>query len=736
MKIKQDFFNGNLFKAYEYFGALVQKDGSVIFRVYAPNADSVTLMGDFSSWEEVEMNRSYDGIYEVHLDNCKEGQMYKYRIKARDGNIIDHTDPFAFGMELRPNFASIIVDLSKFKWTDSKFMHDRNKSFYEPLNIYEIHLGSWKMKNGENIEDRWYTYEELAEILPDYLVKMGYNAVEFMPLSEHPVDISWGYQSTGFFAPTSRYGTPYQLNKLIDTLHSYNIKVFTDFVPVHFATDNYALFHFDGTPLYENMAINGGYSEWGSMNFDYSKGFVCSYLQSCASYWLDVYHFDGIRIDAVSRLIYINGNSDIGINEDGLGFLKNMNKNLQKMYPTSILVAEDSTDYPKVTTSVDYGGLGFDYKWDMGWMNDTLEFFKKTSDERPEYYNTISFSIMYFYSENFMLALSHDENVHGKATIVNKMYGGDLDDKFSQGRVFYMYMMTHPGKKLNFMGSEFAQLREWNEEEQQDWLLLKYPNHDSFREYIKKLNHLYLEKKSLNKDDYNFNSFDWVVVNDKVGVTFAYTREYEKEMIFTCLNFSEKSHKNYHFRFKSPMKFKEILNSDWDIYSGTTLYQDSGHIFETFPKLKWEHENTEHYLLDEYEDLKNKLKLQEKNEKEKSNLLQKLKNLQDELLEKKDLLITKINESKNLAGQSLRDKIVNVEKDIFATEDDIRNIEEKLRSLTILTQRDVSGINYRMSEIEYILKELKNPSNPEYYEYVLSINLNRYSGRMFEMIDK
>lgn len=693
-----DFLDGNSFDAYDYFGASVSEDG-VIFRVYAPKAKKVSLVGDFSSWEELKMS-SKDGVWQISVKNAKSGDMYKYRIYSSDGSYIDHCDPYGFAMELRPRFASIVTDLDKFKWTDESFMANKSKCFDKPLNIYEMHLGSWMMKPAEKIEDRWHTYEELASMLPDYLVEQGYNCVEFMPLSEHPVDISWGYQNTGFFSPTSRYGTPYQLNTLIDALHARGIYVLMDFVPVHFATDNYALINFDGTPLYENIRFNNGYSEWGSMNFDFSKGIVRSFLQSCASYWMDVFHFDGMRIDAVSRMIYYNGNSDLGINQAGIDFVKNMNKNLQILYPNNIIVAEDSTDYPKVTTSVDYGGLGFDYKWDMGWMNDSLDFFKKTSSERSDYYNTISFSIMYFYSENFMLALSHDENVHGKATVLNKMHGGDFDDKFSQGRVFYMYMMTHPGKKLNFMGSEFGQLREWNEEQEQDWLLLKYPIHDSFNQYIKRLNHLYLDKKSLHKDDFNYHSFRWIVVNDHEGVTFAYTRQVEDERIFVALNFSENDHRDYHFRFDRPCKVIEILNSDWDIYSGKTRYEEKKE-YQTFTKIRWEHENTERYLKEELENLKEKIRMNDINRHINSEIEVFEKNLKEKMSK---------NDSKN--SESIR-----IDRKYIFSKDEILRIES------------------RIEEIEKILEELKDENNSKYYEYILSLDINRYSGRMFEVVE-
>ncbi|MGP1489110.1 MAG: 1,4-alpha-glucan branching protein GlgB [Peptoanaerobacter stomatis] len=566
----QQFFEGSCFDAYKYFGAHIQDDG-VVFRVYAPNARKVTLIGEFSSWNEIHMDRGYHNVHSVFVENAKVGMMYKYRIYTDEHNFVEHCDPYGFSMELRPNFASIIADLDEYEFSDEDWMKNRTKSYDEPLNIYELHLGSW-IENKDDVNG-WYKYEELSDLLIKYLEDNHYNAVEFMPLTEHPADISWGYQSTGFFAPTSRYGTPYGLQKLIDKLHKAKIKVIMDFVPVHFAIDDYALVRFDGTPLYEYPDNSMGLSEWGSYNFIHSKGEVSSFLKSSANYWLDKYHFDGLRMDAISRIIYWQGNSDRGINQKGLEFMKTLNSGLDERHKNVILIAEDSSDFPKVTAPVSDGGLGFTYKWDMGWMNDTLDFFKKTPKERKGNYNKITFSMMYFYSECFLLAISHDENVHGKATILQKMYG-NYEDKFPQARAFYAYMFTHPGKKLNFMGNEIGHLREWDETKELDYFLLKYPIHDAFNKYIKRLQNIYMNSPALYDKDYMPESFKWLIVDDKQGVTYSYVRKSEVQKIVCVFNFSDEYHKNYEYKHNKKVRLKEILNSDWDIYGGKTKYQD------------------------------------------------------------------------------------------------------------------------------------------------------------------
>lgn len=565
----KEFLDGQSFDAYEYFGAHLQEKGGAVFRVYAPNAKKTAVIGEFSGWQEMVMNYNFNSVYELEVKEAKAGQMYKYRIYSGDYSFTEHCDPYGFMMEKRPAFASIICDLHDYVFTDDEFMKKRTKSFEEPLNIYEIHLGSWKTKKEKDGEE-FYRYEELAEPLAEYLKEHGYNAVEFMPLTEHPADISWGYQTTGFFSPTSRYGTPSGLKDLINTLHLNDIKVIMDFVPVHFATDNYALAKFDGTPLYEYSDDEMGMSEWGSYNFMHSRGEVASFLNSSANYWLKEFHFDGLRMDAVSRIIYYQGNSDIGINHDGLKFIKNLNIGLNRINKNIMMIAEDSSDFPKVTFPVNEGGLGFDYKWDMGWMNDTLDFFKKPPKERVKVYHQLSFSMMYFYAEKFMLPFSHDENVHGKATIMQKMYGMD---KFPQARALYMYMYTHPGKKLNFMGTELGQLREWDETREPDYDILRFPIHDSFKNYMKCLNRLYLNHSALYEGDYKIGSFKWIKVDDSLGTTYAYIRSSRSETIFCVFNFSDKLHLDYQFEFDKKIRLKELLNSDWDIYSGNTKYK-------------------------------------------------------------------------------------------------------------------------------------------------------------------
>ena len=459
----QKFLSGGIFDAYEYFGAHMGKDG-VTFRIYAPNAGKVELQGDFNGWvlEELKPGKE-SGVFECVMRGAEAGMYYKYCITDRQGRSVMHCDPYGMLMELRPGFASRIVDRT-YRFQDQAWMKQRDKNYNRPMNIYELHAGSWRKKE----DNTWYNYEELAESLIPYLKRMGFNYIEFLPLSEHPADCSWGYQNTGFFAPTSRYGSPRQLKKLIDTCHQNGIGVITDFVPVHFATDDYGLLNFDGTPLYEFPHPDTAYSEWGTMNFMHSRGEVRSFLQSAADYWLTEFHFDGIRMDAISRAIYWNGDPARGVNEKAVEFLRNMNAGLHKRHPSVMLIAEDSTDFPKVTAPTEYDGLGFDYKWDMGFMNDTLRFFQTAPVYRPYDYHNLSFSMMYFYSDLFLLPFSHDEVVHGKATIIQKMWG-DYEFKFPQVKVFYAYLYTHPGKKLNFMGNEFGQFRERDENRQQDW---------------------------------------------------------------------------------------------------------------------------------------------------------------------------------------------------------------------------------------------------------------------------
>jgi len=527
------FYTGKIFDAYKYLGAHVEEKG-VTFRTFAPSASRITLIGEFNDWQEWEMNKVSDGnFWECYVPQAKAGQMYKYKIYDRNGNPVDHCDPYGFGMELRPSSASIIRDMSKYKFKDSQWLQSRSDCRKKPLNIYEIHFGSFRKPSDK--ADDWYNYEEMIDILIPYLVKNGYNYLEIMPLNEYPCDESWGYQATGFFSPTSRYGTADQLKAFIDACHKHNIGVLMDFVPVHFAVDAYGLANYDGTALYEYPNSAVGVSEWGSCNFMHSRGETRSFLQSCANYWISEFHMDGIRMDAISRAIYWQGDPARGVNLNAVEFLQYMNQGLKCMHPSVILAAEDSTSFPKVTDPVDQGGLGFDYKWDMGWMNDTLNYFRTAPEYRPENYHKLTFSMMYYYDARFLLPLSHDEVVHGKATIMQKM-SGDYEYKFPQARSLYMYMYAHPGKKLNFMGNEIGQFREWDEKREQDWMLLDYPKHNTMLKYTRKLNRFYAEHPPLWERDDSWDGFSWIANDDYQQSVIAFRRFDDKgeELIVVC----------------------------------------------------------------------------------------------------------------------------------------------------------------------------------------------------------
>ena len=565
------FYTGKIFDAYDFLGCHLDGNRGY-FRTYAPNASRVTVIGEFTGWKDYEMNRIHDGkFWELITDGVEDGMMYKYRIYGRDGSVTEHCDPYGFGMELRPDSASIARDMNRYVFHDTKWMRDRSDCRRGPLNIYEIHAGSWKT-NPEN-ENGWYKYNELADILIPYLKENGYNYVEMMPIAEHPCDNSWGYQSTGFYSPTSRYGTADELREFIDKCHQNGIGVLLDFVPVHFAVDGYGLSMYDGTALYEYPNCDVGYSEWGSKNFNHSRGEVQSYLQSCANYWLKEYHFDGLRMDAISNIIYWQGDSRRGINRNALQFLQYMNRGLKGMYPSIILAAEDSSPYPGITKCADWGGLGFDYKWDLGWMNDTLIYFKDGMDDRMKDYHKLTFSMMYYYSENFILPFSHDEVVHGKATIMQKM-NGQYDEKFPQARALYMYMYTHPGKKLNFMGNEIGQLREWDETREQDWDILKYPVHDAFHRYMMELNKLYLEHSALWEKDFDNDGFMWIDCHEEGRCIYAYERRSSTERLVIVCKFTNTPEENYYCHVEGASGLKLLLASDADCFDGLVHYDE------------------------------------------------------------------------------------------------------------------------------------------------------------------
>ena len=564
------FYTGKIFDAYRYLGAHVEEQG-VTFRTFAPGASRITLIGEFNGWQEWEMNRVHDGnFWECYVQNAHPGMMYKYRIYRQDQSYVDHCDPYGYGMELRPNSASYIRDLSSYAFQDDAWMRNRTDCKEQPLNIYEIHFGSFKKPSDK--ADDWYTYTEMADILIPYLKEYGYNYVEIMPLSEHPCDESWGYQNTGFFSPTSRYGTVEDLMKFVDTCHQNDIGVILDFVPVHFAVDGYALANYDGTALYEYPHQDVGVSEWGSCNFMHSRGEVRSFLQSAANYWLTEYHMDGIRMDAISRIIYWQGEPARGVNHNAVEFIREMNRGLKTMHPTAILSAEDSTSFSNVTKPVSEGGLGFDYKWDMGWMNDTLDYFRTAPEYRSRDYHKLTFSMMYYYNDTFLLPLSHDEVVHGKATILQKM-SGDYDMKFPQARAFYMYMYAHPGKKLNFMGNELGQLREWDEKREQDWNILKYPIHDAFHHFMKDLNLIYQTHPALSQKDYTPDGFQWIDCHQEERCIYAFERRSDQERILALFNFSDTQQEKYEFEVKDAKKLTILIASDMEQYAGTKKYK-------------------------------------------------------------------------------------------------------------------------------------------------------------------
>lgn len=556
----QKFCMGESFDAYEYFGAHLE-DGGVVFRTYSPNAWGIHVVGEFNGWKEEPMQKLYQsGVWVGFSKTAKPGQMYKFVVYGQNGRV-EHCDPYGFGMELRPGACSIIRDLTEYKFTDAAWMKQRTRCYDKPLNIYELHLGSWKMKDG-----KWYKYNEIADNLIAYLKEYGYNYVEFMPLSEHPFDGSWGYQNTGFYAPTSRYGTAAQLMELIDKLHDAGIGAIMDFVPVHFAVDTYGLKEYDGTALFEYPHKDVGESEWGSYNFIHSRREVACFLQSAANYWLKEYHFDGLRMDAVSRLIYWQGDEKRGENGVTLNFVKTMNQGLHRLHPTAMVIAEDSTAYPGVTKDVEEGGLGFDYKWDLGWMHVTLKYFECHPYDRANMPEKITFSIYYAYNERYILPFSHDEVVHGKKTIIDKL-NGSYEQKFAQARLLYLYMMTHPGKKLNFMGNEIAMFREWDERRELDWDLLNMPAHDSFHRYIGELNRLYLKKKAIWAQDHTYDGFKWVDCKSDNKCVFGYIRTDGTQTLLALFNFSDK---DAGIAPELDASATMLLHTNWDVFGGNT----------------------------------------------------------------------------------------------------------------------------------------------------------------------
>ena len=560
------FYRGENFDAWRWMGARLSGDGAD-FRVLAPAAAGASVLLD---GREVPMRRCLNGAFlEAHAPGVREGDAYEYRIRRPDGSACDHADPYAFAAELRPAHRSVVRGLCCHDWSDGAWMASRAACHDRPLAIYELHAGSWRKPGSE--PDAWYRYDELAEPLIEHVRSLGCTHVEFLPLAEHPFDGSWGYQVSGPFAVTSRYGTPEQLMELVDRLHQAGIGAILDFVPVHFATDGWALADFDGTPLYEYPNDAVGVSEWGSHNFMHSRGEVRSLLASAADLWLGAYHFDGLRLDAMSRIVYWQGDERRGVNGMGVDFLRALNRGLHERHPGCMLIAEDSSGFPGVTRAPEEGGLGFDYKWDLGWMHDTLSYFQAPPEERRGVPECLSFSMMYYGAERYLLPLSHDEVVHGKATIAQKMNGG-YEGKFPQARALYLYMTVHPGKTLDFMGNEFAQLREWDEKREQDWCLLSYPVHDAFLRFRRELGEAYRAHPALWERDYEQDGFAWLDCDQLEPCCWGILRRGRGERVAALLNLDGERHE---YAVPLPGELADarpevLLDTDWRRYAGAT----------------------------------------------------------------------------------------------------------------------------------------------------------------------
>ena len=582
---------GQCIDAYQYFGAhfTEQKIGKkkvpgVVFRLYAPMADDVSVIGEWNFWDvgAHKMQKIDDsGVWEIFIPGLQNYQSYKFHFRNARGHYVDKIDPFAFFAEQAPGTCSRLFDTRNFAWHDDPWLKSRTRNFDKPMSIYEMHIGSWY---GRAADGHRRSYEEIADELVPYLKGMGFTHIEMMPITQYPFDGSWGYQGTGFFAVDSRYGNPFQLMSLVDRLHQAGIGVILDFAPVHFATDEWALSKYDGTCLYE-YDNEWRVSPWGSYQFDLGKDPVRSFLMSAMNYFIDYFHFDGIRVDAVSNIIYYNGDCSIGENSGAIEFIKRLNAKLHIAHDSVMMIAEDSTAFSGTTRPTEYGGLGFDYKWDLGWMNDTLKYYSKDPVYKKYEHNKLTFSMAYFYSDNFMLPLSHDEVVHGKGTIINKLWG-DYDNKFALLRNLYAYQFGHPGKKLNFMGNELASFDEWNEQKSCPWELKAYPKHDSVTRCMKDLNFIYRNEKPMYFEEHNPVHFRWLIVDNADQSIFAFQRQVEDEILVFVYNMTPNYYEYYEIPLFEGGKYEEIFNSDKDVYGGWNQY--NGLPLDSYPVNDWE----------------------------------------------------------------------------------------------------------------------------------------------------
>lgn len=576
------FHQGNLFYSYKLLGAHYMEDNGekgVRFSVWAPNAKEVMVVGDYNNWNgnHHKMKRVKDsGIWSLFVPGLDEGSLYKYKICTNQGDCFLKADPYAFYSEHKPATASIVYSLNGYDWNDEEWQKQKTISYHKPMNIYEVHLGTWKQKE----DGKYYTYRELADELIDYVSEMGYTHIELLPISEHPYDRSWGYQITGYFAITSRYGTPHDFMYFVDRCHQKGIGVILDWVPGHFVKDAHGLRLFDGTTLFEyedqKKAEN---PDWGTLSFDLGKPEVQSFLISNAIYLMDVFHIDGLRVDAVASMLYLDfGKQDhqwvpnqYGGHEnlEAIAFFRKLNEAVFQYYPNALIIAEESTAWPLVSAPTYLGGLGFNFKWNMGWMNDMLSYLEMDPIYRKHHHNHITFSFFYAFSENYVLPLSHDEVVYGKKSLLNKMHG-DYWQKFASLRLFYGYMMAHPGKKLLFMGGEFGQFDEWKDLEGLDWHLIEYDSHRMLQQYVKELNHFYLQEKPLWELDHEQEGFEWIDPHDSNQSIVTFLRkDKNQDFIIIVSNFTPIYYESYRIGVPALGTYKEIFNSDAYKYGGS-----------------------------------------------------------------------------------------------------------------------------------------------------------------------
>ena len=576
--IDRSFFAGECFDAYRVLGAHPCRDDfgqeGWRFAVWAPGAVAVEICGGFDGWGPgVPMQKADTGVWSGFVPGLAEGELYKYRIHGKDGSTVMRADPYAFSTELRPGTASRLARMD-FAFDDSSWMERRDKCRNLPLNIYELHAGSWKHKPNatrEDGSDGWYNYRELARELIPWLLDHRFTHVELLPLAEHPFDGSWGYQTTGYFSVTSRYGDPADFAAFVNACHRMGIGVIMDFVPVHFAANGDALANFDGTHLYEYDS-DVGHSEWGTCNFNYYRREVCSFLSSAAGLWMDVYHCDGIRMDAISRALYWQGDPNRGVNQGAVNFLRSLNHGLNKRWPTGIYMAEDSTNFLKVTAPTRYDGVGFDYKWDMGWMHDTLEYLHEEPINRKWHHNEITFSMVYAYSEHYVLPISHDEVVYGKGSLYGKMPGDDWQ-KLAGVRSMFAYQWAHPGKKLSFMGNELAQWGEWDHDASIDWDCLNWQEHRQVQTMVADLNAFYKAHPALWSQDFDPAGFQWLTSDDADHNTLSFLRIGTKgETLAVVVNFSGEAWSDYQVALPTGGKWTEVFTTDDAKYGGSDIH--------------------------------------------------------------------------------------------------------------------------------------------------------------------